>query len=192
MLNLEFPRDLVMTGAIFGVAAFVWAGWAQEQPPGSWVWRVVLSAMLVLGLLLAGISIPIAVRNWRTPTAIDPASVSFRGYLIVVAIEVVLAAVIAVVAIRADRSDLVAPLILAVVGVHFFALAVVFAQPVLHVAAALLVIVAITAALLPRSEVAPSFWCGILGAPVFLAIGAWCAVAGAGALASPSAHHNSG
>lgn len=39
MIIDDFPRDLLMTGAIFGIAAFVWAGWAQERPPKHWIWR---------------------------------------------------------------------------------------------------------------------------------------------------------
>lgn len=70
-------------------------------------------------------------------------------------------------------------MILLVVGIHFFALAAVFAQPVLHVAAALLVVVAAAACLIPTSVTARSFWCGVFGAPVFLAIGAYRTVAGA-------------
>ena len=183
MLDLQYPRDLMMIAAVFGVAAFAWAGWGQENPPGQVGWRVVLGGLSVAGLALAALSVPIAVRHWRTPTAIDPGGAAFRGYLIVFWAEVIVAAVLAVVAGRAGRSDLVAPLILAVVGVHFVALAVVFQQPVLHLAAAVLTIVAVVAAVLPVQGVAPSFWCGILGAPVFLAIGGWCLVAGRTALA---------
>ncbi|NMD47296.1 MAG: hypothetical protein GYA85_11090 [Propionibacterium sp.] len=90
----------------------------------------------------------------------------------------IIGAVLAVLAARAGRPDLVAPLILAVVGVHFFALAVVLQQPVLHVAAAVLTMIAILAALLRVEGLSPSFWCAILGAPVFLAIGGWCLAAG--------------
>jgi hypothetical protein len=182
MLDVAYPRDLVMIGVVFGVAAFVWAGWAQEKPPAHWGWRVVLGALGIAGLALAGLSIPVAVRNWRTPTAIDPASGGFRVYLIIVAVEVVVAAVLAIIVSRRRRSDLIAPLILGVVGVHFFALAVVFGQPVLHLAAVLITAVAIVAAL-RRSSAARSFWCGLLAAPIFLAIGTWCAVVGAGVLA---------
>ena len=182
MLDLQYPRDLVMIGAVFGAAAFVWAGWAQENPPGHVAWRVVLGCLSVAGLVLAALSIPVAVRHWHATTAIDPGSTAFRGYVIVFWLEVIVAAVLGVLAGRAGRSDLIAPLILAVVGVHFVALAVVFQQPVLHLAAATLTMIAVVAALLRVEAVAPSFWCGILGAPVFLAIGGWCLVAGRAAL----------
>lgn len=36
MLDLSHARDLIVTGIIFGIAAFAWAGWAQERPPKSW------------------------------------------------------------------------------------------------------------------------------------------------------------
>lgn len=178
MLELEYPRDLVMVGAIFGVACFVWAGWAQEGPPTHWAWRVVLGVLGVAGLALAGLSIPMAIRHWNTTTALEGGTVALRVYIIVFWVEVILAAALAFFAVRADRSDLIAPLILAVVGIHFFALAPVFTQPVLYLAAGLLTASAIVAALAPADSFARSFWCGILGAPIFLAIGAWCTAAG--------------
>jgi hypothetical protein len=182
MLDFGHPRDLVMIGAIFGVAAFMWAGWAQESPPAQTGWRVVLGALSLLGLVLAALSIPLAIKNWGAGTAIDPHTRAFVIYIIVFWAEFVIAGVLAFVVIRAGRSDLVAPLILAIVGIHFFALAVVFGQPVLHLAGGLLTALAIVAAFLPRDFAAPSFWCGLIGAPIFLAIGAWCLVAGRSAL----------
>jgi len=184
MLDIGHPRDLLMIGAIFGVAAFVWAGWAQENPPAHTAWRIVLGVLSLLGLVLAAFSVPLAIKNWGSGTAIDPHTRAFIVYVIVFWVEFVIAAVLAFFAIRAGRSDLVAPLILAVVGIHFFALAVVFGQPVLHVAAVLLTVIAIVAAFLPRDFAAPSFWCGLLGAPVFLAVGAWCLIAGRAAAAA--------
>ena len=52
MLDLDFARDLVMTGVIFGAAAFVWAGWGQERPPEGVTWRVVLVVLQAAGLVL--------------------------------------------------------------------------------------------------------------------------------------------
>ncbi|QAY59797.1 hypothetical protein ET475_07200 [Microbacterium protaetiae] len=187
MLDLGYPRDLVMTGAIFGLAAFIWAGWAQENPPTHVVWRVVLAVLSAAGLALAALSVPLAIKNWRTPSAIDPHSAGFVFYVIVFWVEVAVAIVLAIIATRAGRSDLIAPLILAIVGIHFFALAVVFGQPVLHLAGALITAIAIIAAFLPREVAAPSFWCGLFAAPIFLAIGAWCLIAGRSALTGPAA-----
>lgn len=184
MLDLDYPRDLVMTGAIFGLAAFIWAGWAQENPPAHLVWRVVLGVLSAAGLALVALSVPVAIKNWGTGTAIDPHTAGFVFYVVIFWAEVIVAIVLAITAVRAGRSDLIAPLIMAVVGIHFFALAVVFGQPVMHLAGALITAVAIVAAFLPREVAAPSFWCGLLGAPVFLAIGAWCLFAGRAALST--------
>ncbi len=66
---------------------------------------------------------------------------------------------------------------LALVGVHFLAPAPVFGQPVLYLAAVLLTAIAVLAALVPGTMADRSFWCGVLGAPVFPAIGGWATVA---------------
>lgn len=174
MLELDYPRDLAMVGAIFGLAGFMWTGWAQENPPAHWGWRVVLGLLALGGLALAALSIPMAVSHWNTPTALEGGTVALRVYITVFWAEVILATVLAFLANRTGRSDLIAPLILTVVGIHFFALAPVFAQPVLYLAAVLLTTIAIVVALVPVVSIARSFWCGLLGAPVFLAIGAWC------------------
>ncbi|GAA1998384.1 hypothetical protein [Microbacterium ulmi] len=184
MLNLGFPRDLVMTGAIFGLAAFVWAGWAQEKPPMHWAWRVVLGILSLAGIALAALSIPTAIRSWSTPTVIDPKSAAFVVYIVVFWIEVAACIALAIWATRSGRPDLIAPLILAVVGIHFLPLAAVFGQPIMAVAGVLLTAIAVVAAFVPADHVARSFWCGVFGAPVLLAVGAWCAVAGTQALRS--------
>ncbi|HET6302235.1 hypothetical protein [Microbacterium sp.] len=183
-MNPEFPRDLVFTAALFGVAAFVWAGWAQESPPRSIWWRVLLGALSLAGVALAALTIPTLIANWGSPSALRPGTGAFITYIVVFWVEFVLAGVLAFFAIRAGLSDLVAPLILAIVGVHFFALAPVLGQPVLFIPAVLLTLIAVGAAVLPASDVAHSFWCGVVGAPVFLAIGAWCGVVGTNALNS--------
>ncbi|NNC12357.1 hypothetical protein HII28_10770 [Planctomonas sp. JC2975] len=177
MLTLRYPRDLVMIGAIFGVATMAWTGWAQEGPPSD-AWAIVLGILSVLGIALAALSIPLAIRNWRAGTAIEPKSMAFRVYLVVFWVEIVIAAVGGIILPLVGLERLVAPYILLIVGVHFFALAVVFKQNVLHLAGAVLVVVAVIAAIIPTGVAANSFWCGIVGGPVFLIIGAWCTVAG--------------
>lgn len=135
-------------------------------------------------LVLAAVSILTVIRHWTSATAIDPRTIGFTVYLVVFWAEVIVAAVFAILAIRAGRSDLVAPMILAVVGVHFLAMVVIFQQPVLYVTGAVLMAIAVAAARLPKDIAAPSFWCGVLGAPVFLSVGGWCLVAGRSALAA--------
>lgn len=184
MIDDAYPRDLVMTAAIFGVAAFVWSGWAQEGPPSGVLWRVVLAVLGVAGLAVAGFAIPLAVRHWSTATAIRIEGPAWLAYLVVVAIEVVACIVLAVWASRSGRSDLFAPLILAVVGIHFLPLAFVFGQPIMAWTGVALAVLAVVAAVLPASDTARSFWCGLIGAPVFLLAAVPCLVVGRAAFAA--------
>lgn len=181
MVDLDYPRDLVMTAAIFGVAAFIWSGWAQERPP-HWVWRIVLAVMSLAGIAMAAINIPIAIGAWGTATAIDFGGPAWTWYLVVFAIEIVAIIGLAIWAALARRADLFAPLVLAVVGIHFVPLAFVFGQPIHAVVGVVLFFVAVVSVLLPAERVARSFWCGILAAPVLLIAGGVCAVVGRSAL----------
>ncbi|QEW02008.1 hypothetical protein [Microbacterium lushaniae] len=176
MLVAEFPRDLVTIGVVFGLAAIVWAGWGQERPP-SRGWRIPLGVLSVAGLALVGFGIPAAIRTWDTGTAIEPGTPAFVGYVVAFWLEVVIAVVGALVLRRRRQSELLPALILLIVGVHFFPLALVFGQGVLALAAVLLVVAAVLAYLL-RRRAAPSFWCAILGAPVFVILGLWCLLGG--------------
>lgn len=182
MIDLANPRDLVMIGALFGLAAFVWSGWAQEEPPGHLIFRLVLGGLSAAGLALAVPSILLAIRHWGEPSALSPGTTVFTVYIVVVWVEIIAGGVLSFLAIRAGHSEWVAPLILAIVGIHFFALAMVFAQPVLHLAGALITLASVAAFLLPRDVTVPSFWCGLLAAPVFIGIGLWCLLAGRSAL----------
>src|SRR5699024_3812981 len=161
-----------------------WSGWAQEAPPDRAVFRIVLGGLSAVGLALSEQIIFPAIGNWSEPSAIATGTTAFKVYIVVVWAEIIAGAVLSFFALRSGHPEMVAPLILAIVGIHFFALAVVFAQPVLHLAGVLTTIIAILAFFLPRELAAPSFWCGILGAPVLLAIGLWCLLAGRGALAA--------
>lgn len=182
MITTEFPRDLLMTGAIFGVAAFIWAGWAQERPPRHWVWRVLLSLIGLGGVALAALSIPSAIRNWDSPTAIEVGGPAFITYVVVFWVEVIAMIVLTILVTRRGRADLIAPLILAVVGIHFLPLAWVFGQPIMAVTGVLVTIVAVVATRPPLTIAARSFWCGVFGGPILLTAGAICTVAGTAAL----------
>ena len=182
MIITEFPRDLLMTGAIFGVAAFVWAGWGQERPPKQVIWRVVLGVISLGGAALAGISIPAAIRNWSSPTAIVFGGPAFAWYIAIFWLEVVAIVVLAIWATKRKRQDLIAPLVLAIVGIHFIPLAWVFAQPIFVVAGVLITAAAVVAALVKDDQAARSFWCGILGGPILLGVGGICAILAFGAL----------
>lgn len=182
MIITEFPRDLLMTGAIFGVAAFAWVGWAQERPPQHWIWRVILAVLGLCGAALAAVTIPAAVTHWDQPTAIVFGGPAFAWYVAVFWLEVAAMIGLVIVASRKKRGDLIAPLILAVVGIHFIPLAWVFMQPVFAVTGVVVTAVAIVAARLPDMTAARSFWCGLLGSSVLLIVGVACAAAGFGSL----------
>ncbi len=171
-----------MTGAIFGFAAFIWAGWAQERPPAGVIWRVILAVLSAGGLVLLGFAVPIAIRHWSSPTTLTRGNPALLGYIIVFWLEVLVIVGFVIFYARTKRPHLLAPTILIVVGIHFVALAFVFGQPIMLVAAVLVTAAGVAALRLPRQNNASSFWCGILGAPVFLVVGTICLVAGATAL----------
>ena len=182
MLELAYGRDLVMTGVIFGAAAFVWAGWGQERPPRGVVWRVVLVVLQVAGLVLLGFGIPSAVRNWDTPTVLASGSPALVWYIVVVWLEVIVMIVLAIFYARTRRRHLIAPTVLIIVGLHFVPLAFVFGQSIILLAAVLVTCAGVAALFLPRKVAAPSFWCAVLAAPVFLVFGVVVLVAGSRAL----------
>lgn len=182
MIIDDFPRDLLMTGAIFGLATFVWAGWAQERPPKRGIWRVILGVLSLGGAALAGISLPTAIRNWNEPTAISWGGAASTWYLVVFWIEVVAIIVLAIWAKKRRRTDLIAPLVLAVVGIHFIPLAWVFVQPVFVYTGVLVTVAAVVAALVPDKDAARSFWCGIVAAPMLLIVGTLSTVTAFGVL----------
>ena len=73
---------------------------------------------------------------------------------------------------------------LIIVGLHFVPLAFVFGQPIIMLAAAVITAAGVASVFLPGKVAAPSFWCGILAAPIFLILGAVALVAGIGALSA--------
>ncbi|MFD4422984.1 hypothetical protein ACFWN7_15985 [Agromyces sp. NPDC058484] len=168
-----FVRDLITTGAVFGLACFIWSGWAQERPPKRW--PVVLGILSGLGVLAAvGFGIA-AWLNWDAPSVLGADSGGMGPYLVILAIEVG-ACVVGAIALSVKKATrpYVAVLVLFIVGVHFFSLAAVFQMPAMHVVAALTTLASIAALVLSlrlrgRADTpAPSFWCGILAAPILL------------------------
>ena len=129
----------------------------------TWLALDIVGAVIGFGLT---VGIPLVPGSGGLSVWIVDGGWSVTAYLVVGAIVLT----------RKGKKEFIAPFALLVVGVHFFPLAWVFGQPILFLAAALITAAAIAAALLPRKNCAPSFWCGILGGPVFLAIGAVCAL----------------
>lgn len=182
MFDPAFPRDLLFIGALFGFAAFAWAGWAHERPPKGASPRIALVAIQLAGLALLGVALPPLVRAWGTPTALVPGSAAFVWYVVIAWIEVVAIVALAILFARTKRAELTAAAAMIVVGVHFLPLGFVLGQPILFVAAILLTAIGAASVLPPRSLAAPSFWCGALGGPVLLVLGAVSLVAGLGAV----------
>ena len=174
MFDTDFPRDLFMTAAIFGFAAFIWAGWGHERPLKHWIWRVVLVIVQLGGAMLAGFGIPLAVLYWEGSTAITVGGPAFIAYIVTFWLEVAVIIVLMVWAARRGRKDLFAPLILTVVGIHFIPLAWVFAQPIFALTGVLMTAIGVMAALVPDHAAARSFWCGLLGGTTLLVVGALC------------------
>ncbi|WP_424464140.1 hypothetical protein [Pseudoclavibacter helvolus] len=177
MLSVEFPRDVIFTASLFGFATFVWAGWAQERPR-HWAWRIVFGVLSLAGVALLGVTLPTAIRNWSSATALQVDSLPFTIYIVMVALEVVGGLIAAFFLLHRKKGELMAPVMLLIVGLHWVPMIWVFEQPFLAPASIWAVAVAIAAFFLPREKQAPSFWCGILAAPVFLLTGVIFAVVG--------------
>ncbi|PPF40347.1 hypothetical protein C5E05_03950 [Pseudoclavibacter sp. AY1H1] len=183
MLSVEFPRDVIFTASLFGFATFVWAGWAQERPR-HWAWRIVFGVLSLAGVALVGITLPTAIRNWTSATALRVDSVPFAVYIAMVAVEVVGGLIAAIILLRKKKGELMAPVMLLIVGLHWVPMIWVFEQPFLAPVSLWAIAVAIVTFFLPSEKQAPSFWCGILGAPVFLITGVIFAVVGLNQFAS--------
>ncbi|HEX6360578.1 hypothetical protein [Actinophytocola sp.] len=110
----DFLRDQVFTTAWFGLMAFVWFGWSQEDPPKRW--RVWLGLGSVLGLGFAAAFGVLTATNWDEPTALEGKYVWFG---VLVAAEVVAAGVGCLVLARRGASRWMAWWVAVVVAAHF-------------------------------------------------------------------------
>lgn len=173
-MDHHLTRDLLMTAAIFGFFAFVWFGWAQEDPPPAA--RVPLGIGAGVGALLAiGFGI-LSGLNWGAPTALDTTGAAFRTYLIIVVVEVVLAVAGGIALALSKWKRFVPVWVLLVVAVHFYFLAPVFDMPALNVLATLLVAAVVVTMALARTEWQPSFIAGIQGGTILLVFAGIAAV----------------
>lgn len=165
-METQLTRDLLLTAAIFGFFAFVWFGWAQEDPPAAA--RIPLVIGSGIGAVLAIIFGILTAMNWDAPTALEPTGVGFRNYLIIIAVEVVIAAAGGIGLGLSRWKRFVAVWILLVVGLHFFALAPVLDMPALNILAALLVAAVAATMAAARSDYQPSFIAGVLAGATLL------------------------
>ncbi len=165
-MHAEFTRDLLMTTALFGLFAFVWFGWAQENPPSAA--RVPLGIGAGIGAILAVTFGILSVLNWDAPTSLDYSTPAFRVYVIVVIVEFVLAAAGGIALGLSKWKRFIPVWVLLVVAVHFFPLASVMDMPALDVLAALLIAAVAVAMAAARSGWQPSFTTGVLAGPILL------------------------
>ncbi|MDN5726177.1 MAG: hypothetical protein L0G99_09645 [Propionibacteriales bacterium] len=114
----EFVRDHAFTIAWFGLMAFVWFGWGQEDAPRSWRWRLGVGS--VLGVILAGIFGYLVARHWADGSAMVGREALF-GWL--VGAELLLAGVGCFVLWRRRLNRWMAWWVGLVVAFHFIPLA---------------------------------------------------------------------
>jgi len=114
----DFIRDHAFTIAWFGLMAFVWFGWGQEDPPPAW--RSWLGAGSVMGLLLAGLFGYGVFARWSEGSALEG---RYPWFGLVVGLEVLLAVVGCLFLHRRGKGRWMAWWVALVVALHFVPLA---------------------------------------------------------------------
>lgn len=166
MLMAEFTRDAAATAAIFGFFAASWFGWAQEKPPAGW--RYALIGGSIVSLLIAIAGGILTWQNWSTGTAFTPET--GRTFGLVVGLEFLIAGIGAGVLAAMRKGHRIAPWVALVVGAHFFPLARLIQYPLLIAVAVIVILVALVATPLARSQsIAVSAFTGLATGIVLLA-----------------------
>ena len=160
-------RDAAVMTVVFGVAAMLWFGWAQEDPPRPW--RLPLGIGGGLGLVAAAIGVFLVWQNWGPETALATASAR-RAFGITCGIEFGLAGLGAAVLGLTRRAEWIASWIALVVGAHFAPLALIFQDPGLFVLAALMILTVAASVMLQRRRgITPSASTGLGSGSALLA-----------------------
>ncbi|GAA4922922.1 hypothetical protein LX16_5068 [Stackebrandtia albiflava] len=114
----DFLRDALFTTGWFGLMTVVWFGWAQEDPPQRWRWRLGVGSSL--GILLA-IGFGIATYlHWDSASALEG---RYHWFGVLVAAEVVLAGAGCGLLAARERARWMAWWVAVVVAAHFLPLA---------------------------------------------------------------------
>lgn len=114
----ELARDHAFTTAWFGLMAFVWFGWGQEDPPPPWRWRLGLGSGV--GLVVASVFGYAVFTRWDDGSALEG---RYPWFGVLVALEVVLAGIGCLYLARRRASRWMAWWVAVVVALHFIPLA---------------------------------------------------------------------
>ena len=181
------PREALIRAAVFGM---VWAFiglWGLQGAPGLWIWLGVVALALSVAFFAAGVYFIRTARRRPVGTGEQWAERGRVGawYGLVFGTQGVLIAAVTLVCSRLSQVDLMMPLILIIVGVHFLPLAWLLRMPIHYLTGTLLVGVAVlTLVAVPaRSTVAGShqiatwwFVCGGATSVVLWFVGGWLIV----------------
>ena len=167
-----WDRGEVIGAAVLAFAGIAWFGWAQADPPPSWV--PYLGAGSVVSALLLVALVVLLVRRRTTPgSAMADPRVRHR-YWVTVAVEVVLIGGGNWLLAAVGHPDYDAAWTLFVVGVHFVPLARIFHAGALASVGVVVAVVAVAAAYLGLgSYLAPSAAAGAGAGLVFIGYAAW-------------------
>ena len=172
-------RGEVIGAAVLALAGIAWFGWAQDDPPSSWVPFLAAGSVVSAVLLVALLVLLVRRRTAGISAMADPRV--RRGYWVTVAVEVVLIVGGNLVLAATGHPEYDAAWTLFVVGVHFVPLARIFQGPGLAVAGVVTALVAVLAAVIGlASDLAPSAAAGAGGGIVFVGYAVWVLVAGRG------------
>ncbi|CAG7637262.1 hypothetical protein ACFQI7_07605 [Paenibacillus allorhizosphaerae] len=163
---MDYIRDYAMYTAIFGIFSCSWFGWALENPRPSW--RLYLGIASGISLLVGLFGIYLSITHWDAGTALSEPG-AYDHYLLFVFIEFFLAGIGAFWLLKNKRSNVVAPWIAFIVGVHFFWLKSVFQDAGLYLLAVLLIAVSVISLFVSKKlNVASSAITGIGAGTVLL------------------------
>lgn len=167
-----WDRGEVNGAAVLAFAGIAWFGWAQDDPPSSWV-PYLAAGSVVSALLLMALVVLLVRRRTTTGSPMADPRVR-RGYWATVVVEVALIIGGNLLLAAVGHPAYTAAWTLFVVGVHFVPLARIFHVRGLALTGVATVVVAVAAASLGlASDLAPSASAGAGGGVVFLGYAAW-------------------
>lgn len=172
-----WDRGEVIGAAVLAFAGIAWFGWAQADPPASWVPYLVAGSALSALALVALVWLLMQRRATTGAPMADPRI--RRGYWVTVAVEVVLIAGGNLLLAAVGNAAYQAAWTLFVVGVHSIPLGRVFQARGLVLTGVVVALVAVIAAVVSSaSRVAPSATAGAGGGIVFIGYAGWVLAGG--------------